>query len=83
MMIIRGMFLVVLLILFTAAPALSNSALQVIPLSSVPGIKVGHVTDLEKGTGCSVMIVEDPAGAVCGVDVRGRFSTASSTSGCW
>ncbi|MDR0653130.1 MAG: P1 family peptidase [Synergistaceae bacterium] len=70
-MVIQRVFLVVLLILFTAAPAFSDSTLQVVPLSSVPGIKIGHVTDLEKGTGCSVVIVEDPRGAVCGVDVRG------------
>jgi L-aminopeptidase/D-esterase-like protein len=44
---------------------------QVVPLSSIPGVRVGHVTDLENGTGCSVIIVEEPIGAVCGVDARG------------
>lgn len=31
--------------------------------------KIGHFTDLEHGTGCTVVICEK--GAVCGVDVRG------------
>ena len=35
----------------------------------VPGIKVGHQQDLVGMTGCSVILMEQPA--VCGVDVRG------------
>src|SRR5919204_3304728 len=38
-------------------------------LTDVPGLRVGHWTDLEAGTGCTVILVE-PA-AVAGVDVRG------------
>jgi L-aminopeptidase/D-esterase-like protein len=35
----------------------------------VPGIEVGHATDLEALTGCTVILCRK--GAVCGVDVRG------------
>ncbi len=35
----------------------------------IPGIRVGHWTDLEAATGCTVVLCE--AGAVAGVDVRG------------
>ena len=38
-------------------------------ITDVPGIKVGHATDLEALTGCTVVLCED--GAVGGVDVRG------------
>ncbi len=38
-------------------------------ITSVPGIKVGHYTDLQNATGCTVVLCED--GAVGGVDVRG------------
>jgi L-aminopeptidase/D-esterase-like protein len=38
-------------------------------LTSVPGIKVGHYTLSERPTGCTVVLVEQGAGA--GVDVRG------------
>ncbi len=38
-------------------------------LTDVPGIKVGHWTDCEAATGCTVVLC--PAGAVAGVDVRG------------
>ena len=37
--------------------------------SDVPGIRVGHYTDRESATGCTVVLCED--GAVGGVDVRG------------
>lgn len=39
-------------------------------LTDVPGIKVGHTTDLNAATGCTV-ILTPKAGAVCGVDIRG------------
>jgi len=41
------------------------------PLSirDVPGIRIGHATDVTGATGCTVVLVE--AGAVAGVDVRG------------
>lgn len=38
-------------------------------LTDVPGLKVGHWTDLEAATGCTVVLC--PEGAVAGVDVRG------------
>ncbi|MFQ6014511.1 MAG: P1 family peptidase [Anaerolineae bacterium] len=38
-------------------------------ITDVPGIKVGHWTDREAATGCTVILCE--AGAVGGVDVRG------------
>lgn len=38
-------------------------------LTDVPGLKVGHYTDLEAATGCTVVLCE--AGAVAGVDTRG------------
>ena len=38
-------------------------------LTDVPGIKVGHWTDLNAATGCTVVLC--PQGAVAGVDVRG------------
>lgn len=38
-------------------------------LTDVPGIAVGHWTDLDAATGCTVVLT--PQGAVAGVDVRG------------
>jgi len=38
-------------------------------VTDVPGIKVGHYTDKEAATGCTVILCED--GAVAGIDVRG------------
>ena len=38
-------------------------------ITDVPGIKVGHYTDREAITGCTVIMCE--SGAVAGVDVRG------------
>ena len=38
-------------------------------VTDVPGIKVGHYTDKEAATGCTVILCEE--GAVAGVDVRG------------
>ena len=42
-----------------------------VPFSSIPGILVGNVSDTENGTGCTVIVVEDPNGATASVDVRG------------
>ena len=39
------------------------------PLLPFPGFAVGHFTDLDHATGCSVVLC--PEGAVGGVDVRG------------
>ncbi|MCX6044042.1 MAG: P1 family peptidase [Chloroflexi bacterium] len=38
-------------------------------MTDIPGLKVGHWTNLEAGTGCTVILC--PEGAVAGVDVRG------------
>lgn len=38
-------------------------------LTAIPGIRVGHATNLAARTGCTVVLCE--AGAVAGVDVRG------------
>ena len=38
-------------------------------ITSVPGVRVGHYTDLDNATGCTVILCE--GGAVGGVDVRG------------
>ena len=38
-------------------------------INSVPGVRVGHYTDSDNATGCTVVLCED--GAVGGVDVRG------------
>ncbi len=38
-------------------------------ITDISGLKVGHYTDVERGTGCTVILCE--AGAVAGVDVRG------------
>ena len=38
-------------------------------ITDVPGIKVGHWTDSDAATGCTVVLCE--AGAMPGVDVRG------------
>jgi len=38
-------------------------------ITDVPGIKVGHYTDSDAATGCTVIICEE--GVVAGVDVRG------------
>ena len=38
-------------------------------ITDIPGITVGHYTDREAATGCTVVLCEK--GAVAGVDVRG------------
>ena len=40
-------------------------------LCDVPGVLVGHATDIDGATGCTAVIFEHPEGAVVGVDVRG------------
>ena len=37
--------------------------------ANVPGVRIGHATDAQGATGCTVVLVTD--GAVAGVDVRG------------
>ena len=38
-------------------------------ITDVPGIKVGHASDFNGLTGCTVILCEE--GAVAGIDVRG------------
>jgi L-aminopeptidase/D-esterase-like protein len=45
--------------------------LQKVDFAAIPAIKVGHSHDLVAGTGCTVILCDNPAGAVGGVDVRG------------
>ena len=40
-----------------------------IPIQAMHQFQIGHAHDLEKGTGCTVILAKD--GAVAGVDVRG------------
>ncbi|HEY1293326.1 MAG TPA: P1 family peptidase [Chloroflexota bacterium] len=44
---------------------------------SVPGIRVGHWTDLQAGTGCTVILCEDAVSV--GVDVRGAAPATRET----
>jgi L-aminopeptidase/D-esterase-like protein len=44
---------------------------EVVSFSKIPAIKVGHMQNLEAGTGCTVILCEKSQGAVGGVDVRG------------
>ncbi|GCE27755.1 peptidase S58 [Dictyobacter alpinus] len=46
-------------------------------ITDVPGIRVGHDTNLEAGTGCTVVLCETPA--VGGVDVRGGAPATRET----
>ncbi|MBI3241169.1 MAG: P1 family peptidase [Chloroflexi bacterium] len=47
-------------------------------LTDVPGLKVGHWTNLEAATGCTVVLC--PVGAVAGVDVRGSAPGTRETA---
>jgi L-aminopeptidase/D-esterase-like protein len=47
-------------------------------LTDVNGIRVGHWTNLEAGTGCTVVLF--PEGAVAGVDIRGGAPGTRETS---
>lgn len=47
-------------------------------ISDVPGITVGHYTDLENGTGCTVVLSEEPANA--GMEVRGAAPGSRETA---
>src|SRR5437879_8580981 len=46
-------------------------------ITDTPGIRVGHDTDLEAGTGCTVILCDTPA--VGGVDVRGGAPATRET----
>jgi L-aminopeptidase/D-esterase-like protein len=47
-------------------------------LTAIPGLKVGHWTNAESGTGCTVVLCAD--GAVAGVDIRGGAPGTRETS---
>ncbi|HEX4713735.1 MAG TPA: P1 family peptidase [Ktedonobacteraceae bacterium] len=46
-------------------------------ITDVPGIRVGHETDLEAATGCTVILCDEPA--VGGIDVRGGSPATRET----
>jgi L-aminopeptidase/D-esterase-like protein len=46
-------------------------------ITDIPGLRVGHWTDLEAATGCTVVLCEQ--GAVAGVDVRGAAPATRET----
>ena len=46
-------------------------------ITDIPGIRVGHDTNLEAGTGCTVILCDTPATA--GVDVRGGAPATRET----
>jgi len=46
-------------------------------VTDVPGIRVGHYTDAANGTGCTVVLCEDPAAA--GIEVRGAAPGSRDT----
>jgi L-aminopeptidase/D-esterase-like protein len=50
---------------------------MVASITAVPGIRVGHWTDLEAGTGCSVVLCEEAVSV--GVDVRGAAPATRET----
>ena len=63
----------VLLLSSTLTVGMAVGEEQAVPVdfSEIPGILVGNWTDTENGTGCTVIVVDDAAGGVAGVDVRG------------
>ncbi len=46
-------------------------------ITDIPGIRVGHDTNLEAGTGCTVILCDSPA--IGGVDVRGGAPATRET----
>jgi len=46
-------------------------------ITDVPGISVGHYTDLEHATGCTAVLVDEPA--VGGIDIRGAATASRET----
>lgn len=47
---------------------------------TLPGIRVGHASDSQGLTGCTVILC--PGGAVCGVDIRGSASATRDITPC-
>ena len=71
----------VLLLSSTLTVSLAAEKERAIPVdfSEIPGILVGNWTDMKNGTGCTAIIVDDPAGGVAGVDVRGGSPATRET----
>src|SRR5215831_1918631 len=55
----------------------SRTQMAALSIASVPGIRVGHWTDLQAGTGCTVVLCEDAVAV--GVDVRGAAPATRET----
>ncbi|MBQ8003013.1 MAG: P1 family peptidase [Clostridia bacterium] len=51
--------------------------LKEISINSIPGVKIGHATDTEHATGCSVILCDNKA--ICGVDIRGGGPASRET----
>jgi L-aminopeptidase/D-esterase-like protein len=47
---------------------------------TIPGVRIGHASDLKGLTGCTVVLCE--GGAVCGVDVRGSAAGTRDLAPC-
>ena len=47
-------------------------------ITDVPGLKVGHHTDLENGTGCTVVLCDEAA--IAGIEVRGAAPGSRETA---
>ena len=56
---------------------MTTSPLTAISLSDIEGFAIGHSTNLEAGTGCTVVV--SPRGATGGVDVRGGAPASRET----
>lgn len=55
----------------------ASSQLIPLPITSIEGFRFGHATNLEAGTGCTVVVA--PQGAAAGVDVRGGAPASRET----
>ena len=55
----------------------ASSQLTPLPITSIEGFRFGHATNLEAGTGCTVVVA--PQGAAAGVDVRGGAPASRET----
>src|SRR5919198_5929375 len=51
--------------------------MEALTIGDIPGIRVGHWTDLDAGTGCTVVLCEQ--GAIAGVEVRGSAPATRET----
>ena len=55
----------------------ASSTWQPIPISSIEGFRIGHFTNRDAATGCTVIVAEQ--GATGGVDVRGGAPASRET----